>query len=208
MRGLRIALWVLVAIAFVGFIALSLPDRKSTNETPAPTQPIAGFNKGEHFILTTHTGETFNSDREIGEGEYALLFFGFTHCPVICPTELQKFAEVMDSLPSDTRKKVKPLFITIDPERDTQEALQDYVPLFHPAIVGLTGNMDEIEPVLDAWKIYYAKVDDPQFSEYTMDHSTYSYLVDNEMNILALFRMKTSVEEMENTISAIVASNN
>jgi protein SCO1/2 len=163
--------------------------------------PLAGFNQGSHFTLTDHNGDVFNSDDKIADDHYAMIFFGFTHCPVICPTELQKFSEIMDGLPTNIADKIHPLFITIDPERDTVKVLKDYVPLFHPSIVGLTGDVKAVQETLKSWKVFYSKVDDPQFTEYTMDHSTYAYLVDHNMTIKSLFRMKNTSDEIIDNLS-------
>ena len=114
----------------------------------------------------------------------------------------------MDALPPETAKKITPLFITIDPARDTVEVMQEYVPLFHEKIIGLTGSVNGVQKVLDAWKVFYTKVDDPQFTEYTMDHSTYAYLVDHDMNIKALFRMKNTSEQIVEYIQKIIATHN
>jgi len=206
MKYIRYTLWAFVALAFVGFVMINLPKKDTTDETPI--MPLAGFNKGEHFTLQTHMGKIFSSDSEIKDGNYALLFFGFTHCPVICPTELQKFAEIMDVLPQETANKITPLFITIDPERDTVDVIQEYVPLFHEDIIGLTGSVKGVHKVLDDWKVFYTKVNDPQFTEYTMDHSTYAYLVDHNMNIKALFRMKNTSDQITTHIQKIVAPHN
>jgi len=202
MKNIRYALWILVAVALVGFIALNLPQ-KNTIESLEIT-PIAGFNQGSHFTLRDHNGDLYRSQNNIAEGEFALIFFGFTNCPVICPTELQKMAEILDDLPADKAAKIHPLFITVDPERDTVQTLADYVPLFHERIVGLTGRPANVWPVLDQWKVYYTKVDDPQFTEYTMDHSTYAYLVDDKMQIVALYRMKNTADQITHHIAKIV----
>jgi protein SCO1/2 len=199
-KYIRYGLWALVGLAFMGFIAFNLPQ----DEAPLSIQPLAGFNQGTHFTLTTHQGESFDSESKVAEGEYALLFFGFTHCPVICPTELQKVAEILDGLPADKADKIHPLFITIDPERDTVETLQNYVPLFHEDIMGLTGTVDDIHKTLDDWKVFYTKVDDPQFTEYTMDHSTYLYLVDHTMSIKALYRMKNTPEQIIESLNGFI----
>ncbi len=203
MKKFQYALWVSVAVAFVGFIVIALPKKEGA---PSSHMPIAGFNKGAHFVLKDHNGKEFNSDVEITDGNYALIFFGFTHCPVICPTELQKFAQIMDDLPADVAAKIQPLFITIDPERDTVDVLKNYVPMFHPSILGLTGAVENVHKALNEWKVFYTKVDDPQYSEYTMDHSTYAYLVDSDMNIKALFRMKNSSDDIVDYLSSMIKS--
>lgn len=203
MKYIRYALWAVVAAAFIGFIVLNLPTKKEQDHG-AGYMPPAGFNKGEHFSLIDHKGAVYDSREQIAEGNYALIFFGFTHCPVICPTELQKFAAVMDLLPPETADKITPIFITIDPERDSVDVMSAYVPMFHENIVGLTGDVERVHATLDAWKVFYTKVEDPQFTDYTMDHSTYAYLVDHDMNFKALFRMKNTADEIADSITKIV----
>lgn len=195
MKKIRIALWGLIAFAAVIFVLVALPQKHGDSGS-AVGEPIAGFNQGADFTLTDQDGNSFDTRTAITAGRYGLLFFGFTHCPAICPTELQKMATVMDALSPNTAKKVTPIFITIDPERDTVAAMKNYVPQFHPAIKGLTGSPTTIKDVLAAWKIYAAKVEDPQFSDYTMDHSTYSYLIDSDMRIIGLYRLQTTAEEI------------
>lgn len=202
MKQIRYILWAAAIIALATFFIRSLPSMDSNDSTVAGFMAPAGYNKGTHFTLTSHTGEPFDTKTDIQD--FALVFFGFTHCPAICPTELQKMAVVLDSLDEDTKAKLTPIFITIDPERDTVDVMQSYIPQFHEDIIGLTGNVADIQAVLDGWKVYAAKVNDPQFSEYTMDHSTYSYLVDKDMNIKALFRLKTSAAEITTAIESIM----
>jgi protein SCO1/2 len=202
MKNVRYVLWALVALAFIGFIILNLPKKEVAEVSEI--MPVAGFNQGSHFTLTDQNGDIFNSEVEIAEGEYALIFFGFTHCPVICPTELQKMAVVLDALPDDIAGRITPIFITVDPERDTVGAMQAYVPLFHDRIIGLTGDVETVHNVLNDWKVFYTKVDDPQFTEYTMDHSTYAYLADHNMQIVAIYRMKNTADQIVDNIQNIV----
>lgn len=201
MKVFRITVWILLFWVAVAFIALNLP-KKSTVDSAL--SPIAGFNQGSHFTLTDHNGTPFNSNNAIKDGAYGLLFFGFTHCPAICPTELQKIATVMDSLSPENAAKLTPIFVTIDPERDTAEAMSNYVPQFHEKIIGLTGKTDAVHKVLDDWKIFYTKVNDPALSDYTMDHSTYSYLVDHQMNIIGLYRLKNTANEITDHIESVL----
>tara|TARA_B100001750_G_scaffold139793_1_gene111338 strand:+ start:648 stop:1277 length:630 start_codon:yes stop_codon:yes gene_type:complete len=209
MKHIRLILWGLVAVALIGFIFTSLPQKTDNSaNSQAVFKPMAGFEKGADFALTTHTGDVFDTRKDIGQNGYALIFFGFAHCPVICPTELQKFSDVMDMLPEHIANRVTPLFITIDPDRDTVETMQEYVSMFHPSIIGLTGNPQEVHKVLNNWKVYYSKVEDPSLNGYTMDHSTYSYLVDTNMNMLALFRMQATADDIAERIVQIAASNN
>lgn len=202
MKQIRYILWGIAFIAIGIFLITSLPVTNDNDSTVTSFMAPAGYNQGTHFSLTTHTNKPFNSKTDIQD--FALIFFGFTHCPAICPTELQKMATVLDILDQDTKAKLTPIFITIDPERDTVDVMQSYIPQFHEKIIGLTGNAINIKAVLDGWKVYAAKVNDPQFSDYTMDHSTYSYLVDSDMNIKALFRLKTTAPEIATVITSII----
>ena len=205
MKKFRIAVWILVFWVAVGFLALTLPkDNTDQNgQTPAIT-PVAGFNQGAHFTLTDHNGNSFHSDLNIADGEYALLFFGFTHCPAICPTELQKMAIIMDTLPPEASAKLTPLFITIDPERDTVDMMKTYVPQFHEGIIGLTGDTKSVHKVLNDWKVFFSKVNDPAYTEYTMDHSTYSYLIDDTMSIKGIYRLQNTADQMAAHIEKIL----
>lgn len=133
----------------------------------------AGISIGGPFTLTDDDG------RRVSEADYAgrahLVFFGFTHCPEICPTTLAEATSVLDEL-GDDASKLDVLFITVDPERDTPEALHEYVSNFHPQITGLTGSVQEVATVAREFRAYYKKVpfDD---GDYTMDHSTVVYLM-------------------------------
>lgn len=202
MKSLRFTLWIAVTVAALVFIGLIF--YKDTT-TPSPIQPdfIAGFNKGTHFTLTDETGKAYNTATQFQDDDYALIFFGFTYCPAICPAELQKMATVLDML-DDDGKKIHPLFVSVDPERDTPEILKDYVTLFHPEIKGLTGTPDEVKAILNAWHVYAAKAEDPSMTDYTMDHSTYTYMVDKDMNILAVFRMNDTPEDIVRRIKEII----
>ncbi len=104
------------------------------------------------------------------KGKLLLVYFGFTYCPDICPTDLQNIGLALDKLGA-AGEAVQPLFITLDPARDTSELLKDYVPMFHPRLVGLTGDDAAIKRAADAYKVYYAKVPNPKGDDYTIDHS-------------------------------------
>jgi protein SCO1/2 len=113
--------------------------------------------------------------------------------------------QILNSLPEDKLNKIQPLFITIDPERDTPELMKDYLSLFHPKIIGLTGTPEEIKKVIDLWRVYAVRVEDPDLSDYTMDHSTYTYLMDPDGTLVEIFRMKDSPQRMINTLNMRLA---
>lgn len=165
---------------------------------PAPTATgVAGADVGGPFTLVDHTGRTV-TDQDFG-GRYLLVYFGFTYCPDVCPTELQTMTQAIDLLGPDA-DRVQPLFITVDPQRDTADVLADYVRLFHPRLVGLTGTPEQIAEAARAYRVYYAKApgDDP--THYLMDHSSFVYLMDPQGDLAALFTPGTDAEEMARTL--------
>jgi protein SCO1/2 len=124
-----------------------------------------------------------------------LVYFGFTYCPDVCPTDLQAIGLAMDKLGGDSAD-VQPLFVTVDPERDTPAHLAEYVKLFHPRLIGLTGSADSIRKAADAYKVYYARVDLNKDAGYTVDHTAFTYLIDRDGNYLGFFPPGTSADRM------------
>lgn len=184
-----ILLWLMLAPAFAG----DAPTR-----SPAEVMDILMWNRepvGGPFELTDHTGKP-RTERDF-RGKLMLVYFGFTYCPDICPTDLQAIGLALDKLGADG-DSVQPMFITVDPERDTAEHLADYVKMFHPRLVGLTGSAEAIRKAADAYKVYYAKVDPPKDDDgyYTVDHTAYIHLMDREGNYLGFFPPGTSAERM------------
>jgi len=152
--------------------------------------------------LTKHTGEKV-AEGDF-KGQYRLIYFGFTYCPAICPTELAKITATMKEL-GPGAEKIDPIFITVDPERDTVEALAKYVTLFHPRLVGITGTPEEISKTLKDYKIYAAKVKDPAMTEYTMDHSSFIYFIAPDGRLLHIFKMEDKAPAMAQTIAQWMA---
>jgi protein SCO1/2 len=161
-------------------------------------EPIGG-----PFELIDHTGAR-RTDADY-HGKLALIYFGYTYCPDVCPTDLQAMASALDLL-GDGGRAVQPLFITIDPERDTPEHLAGYVPLFHPRLVGLTGDADAIRRAARAYKVHYAKVVLPELADYAMDHSAFIYLVNADGEYLGFFPPGTSPERMASIIGPSLSS--
>ncbi|SHK09810.1 protein SCO1/2 [Roseomonas rosea] len=159
----------------------------------------AGVGIGGPFTLVDGNGRRV-TEADL-RGKLALVFFGFTHCPDVCPTELQAIGQTMDML-GPQAEGVRPVFITVDPERDTPERMKDYVALFHPSITGLTGTPEQVAAAARAWRVYYNKVTPPGASEYLMDHSSFTYLMGRDGSLRSLFRPGVTPEEMATTIRA------
>jgi protein SCO1/2 len=152
-------------------------------------EPIGG-----PFQLTDQSGKV-RSERDF-RGKLMLVYFGFTYCPDICPTDLQAIGLAIDKLGADA-DGVQPLFITLDPERDTREHLAEYVAMFHPRLIGLTGSAEEVQNAADAYRVYYKRVDfDKGDGTYAVDHSAFIYLMDRDGKYLGFFPPGTSAEKM------------
>ena len=136
--------------------------------------------------------------RDDFKGRVTVLLFGFTHCPDICPTALMNLSAVLDQLGED-RGLVQIAFITVDPERDTPEVLQDYMSSFGPNFVGLTGEPDAIRQVAKAFKVFFQKVPLPG-GDYTMDHSIAIYALDKHARVRLMFTMNRPLEEIAHDI--------
>jgi protein SCO1/2 len=150
-------------------------------------EPIGG-----PFQLTDQSGNV-RSERDF-RGRLMLVYFGFTYCPDICPTDLQAIGLAMDKLGAGA--DVQPLFITLDPERDTREHLAEYVPLFHPRLIGLTGSAEAVQNAADAYRVYYKRVDFDKADDYTVDHSAFIYLMDRDGKYLGFFPPGASAEKI------------
>jgi protein SCO1 len=146
---------------------------------------------GGPFQLTDQNGRTV-TEADF-KGKPFLVFFGFTHCPDICPTALFDMSETFRRLGPDA-EKLSALFISVDPERDTPEKLKDYLQSFHPRIAALTGTQAQIDAVTKAYKAYAKKVP-LEGGDYTMDHSAIVYLMDREGRFVAPFNLKRPADE-------------
>jgi protein SCO1/2 len=146
---------------------------------------------GGPFQLVDHEGKTVTE--QDFRGRPFLVFFGFTHCPDLCPTALFEMSEVLRKLGPDA-EKVRVLFITVDPERDTPAVLKDYLSSFEPQIRGLTGDAGAIAAVQKVYRVYARKVPLDR-GGYTMDHSVFVYLMDKDGRFVGTFNLKRSPEE-------------
>lgn len=198
-RNGKIALAAGILFAIIAGIALSeLLVGSAENRNPGGSSAGAP-SVGGPFTLVNHNGETVTE--QDFRGRFMLLYFGFTFCPDICPTELGVMAAAVNAL-GEKGEQVTPALITIDPERDTPDVLARYVALFHPRLVGLTGTPEQIDAAARAWHVYYGKVEDESVSEaYTMDHSSIVFLMGPDGEYLKLFRPQTPPDEMAREVA-------
>jgi protein SCO1 len=146
---------------------------------------------GGPFQLTDQTGQTVTEKNLIGRP--TLVFFGFTHCPDVCPTELFEMSEVLRAMGSDA-DRVNAYFISVDPERDNAAAMKDYLSSFDPRLKGLTGDPDAVAKAISGYRVYARKVP-LKDGDYTMDHTALVYLMDRDGKFVAPFNLKQKPEE-------------
>jgi protein SCO1/2 len=146
---------------------------------------------GGPFQLTDQAGQTV-TEKNL-QGKPTLIFFGFTHCPDVCPTSLFEISEVLRAMGGDA-DRVNAYFISVDPERDTAAAMKDYLSSFDPHLKGLTGDKDAVAKVISGFRVY-AKKAPLKDGDYTMDHTALIYLMDRDGKFVAPFNLKRTPEE-------------
>jgi protein SCO1/2 len=196
---LRLMLWLVVGVVALGMVAFvwRQSERQST-----VTQTALG-NIGGPFTLTGADGKPFASSRL--NGRPAAIFFGFTHCPDVCPTTLTVMTAALDRLPKEQAEQVVPIFVTVDPARDTVDQLATYAPLFHPRLVALTGTEEEVGRAARAYRVYY-HVPEGQGDAYLVDHSSFVYLMGPDGEYRTHFGIDASPEAMAERISEEIAA--
>lgn len=147
---------------------------------------------GGPFTLTDQTGKQ-RSNTEF-RGKLMVVYFGYTYCPDICPTDLMAITQALEAL-GPAAEDVQPVFITIDPERDTK-VLAEYVAAFHHSLVGLTGSPEEIRSVANAYKAFYVKVQDERSGEYSIDHAGVIYLMGRNGQYLGFMPPQTNPDRL------------
>nr|XP_043621405.1 protein SCO1 homolog 1, mitochondrial [Erigeron canadensis] len=170
----------------------------NTSSSAVKQGPSAGKAAiGGPFNLVDHNGKSVTENDF--KGKWTLIYFGFTHCPDICPDELQKLAAAIDKIKAKAGFEIVPVFISVDPERDTVEQVGEYVKEFHPKLIGLTGSPDEIKKAARAYRVYYMKTEE-EGSDYLVDHSIIMYLMDPNMEFVKFFGKNNDVDALSEGI--------
>ena len=157
---------------------------------------------GGPFTLTDQNGKQ-RSDTEF-RGKLMIVYFGYTYCPDVCPTDLMAITQALDAL-GPAAEGVQPVFITIDPERDSK-LLADYLSAFHRSFVGLTGAPDEIRKVANSYKAFYAKVPDRQDADYSIDHAGVIYLMGRNGEYLGFMPPQTNPDRLSEILRKYLAN--
>lgn len=188
----RTIVWAVAAAALVAFLLTLAGEKGMLGNSPAQNESAADI--GGPFALLGSDGQTV-TDADFGD-DFLLVSFGFTSCPDVCPTVLQSIGQALDLLGEDGNR-LQPLFITLDPERDTPDMVGDYAKAFHPRLIGLTGSAQQIADAAGAYRVYYAKVPTPDDdTEYSIDHSAFVYLMAPDGAFLKHFSHASTPEEI------------
>lgn len=200
MAGLRAcALLVVASLSGCGFSVAA--------EQPSAAQMMEDLmygrgSVGGPFTLTDQTGRQ-RSDTEF-RGKLMIVYFGYTYCPDVCPTDLMAITQALDAL-GPAAEGVQPVFITLDPERDTK-VLADYVSAFHHSFVGLTGSPEEIRTVANSYKAFYAKVPDERGGGYSIDHAGVIYLMGRSGEYLGFMPPQTNPDRLTEVLRKNLAN--
>jgi cytochrome oxidase Cu insertion factor (SCO1/SenC/PrrC family) len=194
-----------IALALLGVLgSAGQPLAQKSDRSAAELMDAVMWNRepiGGAFALIDQNGKR-RTDADF-RGKVLLVYFGFTYCPDVCPTDLQEIGLAVDRL-GPAGDAVQPIFITVDPERDTPEHLKEYMAMFHRRFVGLTGDATALDAAARAYRVYYARVA-LEKSDYTVDHSAFIYLMGRQGEYLGFFPPGTSAEILLGTLKPLVA---
>jgi len=202
--GIRLPRFALAALFLGGLVILGaavflgLAHRDSPRGTAGT---LLASTIGGPFRLVDQNGKMV-TDADL-KGKWSLVYFGYTHCPDACPTALNDIAVALDEL-GPKRAAVRPVFITVDPERDTPEVLKSYVTAFDTPILALTGTAEEIAQAAKSYRVYYAKHPETG-GDYSMDHTSIIYVMDPQGRFTASFTHESSPEEIAERLKKLLA---
>ena len=200
---MRILMLALAAALATGIGAVTLFLLFWSEEPPRPDSAlaVAGADIGGPFELTTHAGERITSE-ELIDGP-TIVYFGYTFCPDVCPVDVAVMSQATDLL-AERGHDVTPVFVTIDPGRDTPEILAAFAEAMHPEMVALTGSAEDVARAAEAYRVYYEKAgDEPE--NYLMNHSAFTYLMTPD-GLQAIFRRGATPEEIADEAERVLES--
>ncbi len=167
----------MIAPLLLSLTACGQSDGTGSGASQTATPPLAGADIGGEFVLVDKDGETVRwSDFD---GKYRTVYFGFTYCPDVCPTDVQRAMRGLKQFNEqnpDSAAKIQPIFISIDPERDTPEAVGQFAAAFSDELIGLTGSAEQVRAAADTFRVFYERGEDQQGGGYLVNHSAITYL--------------------------------
>lgn len=200
MKAVRYILWTLVLIVGVLLVGQMLTKNSSDNNKLRSS----GDSLGGPFTLTSHHGKTVQ-DTDF-RGKYQLIYFGYSFCPDVCPIELAKMTAALNMLEAKkiSTADIQPIFISVDPERDTVAELKDYMQGFHPSFIGLTGELSNIKNIAKNYKISFSKTGGTGQGDYLVNHTNLILLMGKNGQYLKLFGGVDSPQAIANTLEALI----
>jgi protein SCO1/2 len=196
-RSLLFAVIALLAVLLAWMLFAWQPaDESAIRSSGQTNQP-----QGGEFTLQGPEGEVALADYR---GKVVLLYFGYTWCPDICPTNLALFSQVLNELAAQELAQVQPIFVSVDPRRDTLERLQEYTEYFHPQLLGITGSDEEVAQVAARYGVIYRAVNPDTDKNYAVDHSANTYIIDQGGELVGTLPHGSSAESLLKTIRALL----
>lgn len=201
-RLMRTFVIVLVGAAW-GLMELQSEPAQVVQKNASDVEPMAGVAVGGDFMLLDENGNTV-TQADFAD-KHKLIFFGFTYCPAICPGELQKMGNILDAL-GPSADKIEPIFISVDPERDTPEVVKDYMTLYDSRITGLTGSKAQIEALKKNYRVYATKIENEMMSDYMIDHSAFMYFMSPDDQLITLYPLQDDAESIADDLRKRLAN--
>jgi protein SCO1/2 len=190
----RISLYTAIVLAAGMLLWMLMFWNPATQEGHVALDPVtADEPTGGDFSLISDRGRVSLSDYR---GKIVLLYIGYTWCPDICPTNLAMISTTLSALNDAEREQVQPLFVSVDPDRDTPQRLKEYVEYFHPSLLGLTGNRREIDDIVERYGAAYRIVNKQEDENYVVDHTADTYVIDRQGKLVRRIAHGAGVEEM------------
>ncbi|MEX0297750.1 MAG: SCO family protein [Kordiimonas sp.] len=193
MKAIRIFSWL--AVLLVGLFMVNRFVGTSEQASDGPGGP---------FTLTAHTGEKMSDTDFLGR--YMLVYFGYSYCPDVCRIELHKLSTALKLLEEEgyDLSPLQPLFISVDPERDTVEELADYVLDYHPSLIALRGSLEETAEVAKEYRVYYAKREQEGIDGYLMDHQSYIFVMEKDGKYNRLFTARDTPQDIADVFKPVL----
>lgn len=203
--SLPIMIALLAVVAAIGVAAITAWFQVSDKSVTSTSMVLPKVKIGGPITLTDHTG-TRVSEADFA-GKYMMIYFGYTYCPDVCPTELtimtQALMELADSDP-EMAEKITPVFITVDPKRDTVAVMKEYVDNFHPRMVGLSGSSDDTKAAAKAYRVFYSLGEPDEDGDYGVDHSSFLYFMGPDGAYRTMFKHNSDPMEVAKTLRSVL----